>query len=246
MRWDVGPDFPKYDTSVPYTFLSKHVGVSEADLRASMLKLRAKAVAEIASADQVNVSGDMVKKWKPIMDACIGDTLMFIDNPKSMQNWDLDCGRISTKDFDYFHEWVLKTHNGKLPKSWGKNYLKWWKEVQSLPSAERLGKIASLGTVTGTGFAGKWSTNIGELTLTGNGKTLSGTLEGSTGKGKFSGKIIRSNMVYVEGTFKCTWDKKALEVCGPRSDNGTFTISLIENGAQFTGMLYYGPGPSKG
>lgn len=145
-----GGDTPKYDTYIPYDLVSRHTGVSEADLVAGNLKLRGKAMAEIAAADLVTVTPEMVDAWEPIKDASLSDADLFISNPDSMDNWDLDSGRISSDDFDNLRDDAITANGGTLPEDWGKNYLAWYEEVKNLSRDQWIAKLKELLGTQGT------------------------------------------------------------------------------------------------
>lgn len=214
----------KYTVSIPYTFLSGFVGKSEADLRSGMLKLNFKTVGESALKEQTDLSDKLLEsRWGDLFRNSCDDSLKFIRDPSELGNWDLDCGRISTAEFEDLRDMVISINGGKLPKGWGKSYLSWYEKVKDLPSDKKRTVLARLikgneaeettiktfddkpGQKTGGAwnFSGTWQTDdgtIGKMILSQSGMTVTGTythadgkVEGTASEGEFVGKWTQSS-----------------------------------------------------
>lgn len=134
----------QYDVYIPYEFLSKHVGVSVEDLKASDKKLRAKLVGELSLASTVNMNDKIAQKWRAAVNGSLRESEMYLSNPSAMQNWDLDCGKISTAEFDQLRVLVIQANGGRLPEEWSKSYLSWYAKTRGLSAAKQLEILKSL------------------------------------------------------------------------------------------------------
>jgi hypothetical protein len=233
------PEFKgdKYDTYVPYEFLSEHTGVSVANLKAGNLKIRGKAMAEIAASDQVTLTDKMTSAWGPVEKASLTDTAGFIGNPKSMGNWDLDCGEITTKEFDDLRALAIKANGGKLPPGWGKKYMDWYSKTKDLSADQKLAKLQSLITGGSNSFAGSWSTDWGAMTITVSGNTLAGRYTWDSGK--VNGTVSADGR-----TFTGKWSESPT-YAGPH-DAGPVTLTLSADGNSFSGTWSYDGDPGGG
>lgn len=134
----------KYDVYVPFDFLAKHVGVSADNLRASEAKLRAKVVAELFASSKVKMTDQIRESWRAAVTGSMRDAESFLRNPGAMQNWDLDCGRISTADFEELRKLAIEANGGKLPAEWGKQYMPWYEKTKGMSRAEKLTALKAL------------------------------------------------------------------------------------------------------
>ena len=229
----------KYDTYVPYEFLSKNTGVSFTNLKAGDIKIRGKAMAEIASSNQVTLTDKMIAAWGPLEKGSLADTAGFIKNSKSMGNWDLDSGKISSKEFDDLRALAIKANGGKLPPDWGKKYMDWHSKTKGLPADQKLAKLQSL--VGGGGgslsFTGSWNTNWGTQTMSVSGNTLTGSY--TYDSGKISGTVSADGR-----TFTGKWSE-APTYAGPQ-DAGPVTLALSADGNSFSGTWSYDGGGGGG
>jgi hypothetical protein len=143
----------QYDPIVPYSFLSKHIGVSEKTLTSAAVKLRGKAAAELWTASKVKMTSQIRKDWQGVTRGSVQDTGAFVGNPGSMGNWDLDCGKMSTEEFEALRKLALNANGGALPNDWGKKYWDWHLRTKDLPEKDRLAEMKKLvepiGSLTG-------------------------------------------------------------------------------------------------
>ncbi|MDQ7827177.1 MAG: zinc dependent phospholipase C family protein [Candidatus Eremiobacteraeota bacterium] len=134
----------KYDTSIPYEFLSRHTGISVINLREDNKKIIIKTMAEIKAAGLVTLTDKMKSIWGKIREASLADTAGFIENPKSMGNWDLDCGKITTEEFEKLRDLAIKANGGQLPPNWGRQYMEWYGQTRNLSADQKLSALKSL------------------------------------------------------------------------------------------------------
>ena len=223
----------KYDTYIPYEFLSKYTGVSVEKLKAGNLKIRGKTMAEIAASGKVTLTDKMISIWGPLKDASLTDTAGFIKNSKSMGNWDLDSGKITTKGFDDLRELAIKANGGKLPPDWGKKYMDWYLKTKGLSTDKKLAKLKSLIVGSSVSFTGSWSTDWGAMTMSASGSSLTGSYTWDSGK--VNGKVSADGR-----TFTGTWSESP-SYAGPR-DAGPVTLTLSADGNSISGSWSYADG----
>jgi len=134
-----------YDAQFPTDFVARQLGVSQGELKKAISRLRIIAAAEIASANQVKLTDSQLKSiWSESIRGSMQDTRDFVEKPSRFLNWDLDCGKISTADFEWLRNAVMAANGGKLPADWGKNYLKYWDQVKGLAPGDRMAKLQQL------------------------------------------------------------------------------------------------------
>jgi len=133
-----------YDIYVPFDFLAKHVGLSASDLKAAEAKLRAKVIAENFASAKVQVTEKIAANWRAAVNGSLRQSEMFLANPNAMQNWDLDCGQITTAEFDQLRSQAILANGGSLPADWGKSYLNWYKQTMGLSKEKQLEALKSL------------------------------------------------------------------------------------------------------
>lgn len=134
----------QYDVYIPYDFLSRHVGVSVEELKLSDKKLRTKLVGELSLASTVKMNDKIAQKWRAAVNGSLRESEMYLSNPSAMQNWDLDCGKISTAEFDQLRTLAIKANDGKLPEEWSKSYLTWFEKTRGLSAEKQLEVLKSL------------------------------------------------------------------------------------------------------
>jgi hypothetical protein len=135
----------QFDVSVPYEFLSRVSGVDESKLRQGMTIVKGKTIAEFAFAGNVTLSdAELARMWREVVRASRADSIEYIRDVGRMGNWDLDCGKLSTQEFDQFRDLVKEANGGKLPSDWGRKYLQWWAAVKGLSRADRLARLREL------------------------------------------------------------------------------------------------------
>ncbi len=139
-----GPD-KRYDVSIPYEFVSRVLGVSEPSLRQSASVLQGKAAGENAFGGKVTLTREQLERlWGPSVRGSVQQTLDFLADTRRMGNWDLDCGEMSTQEFDQLRRDVIEQNGGTLPKDWGKKYLEWYRKLKGLRGDERMRRIGEL------------------------------------------------------------------------------------------------------
>lgn len=142
----------QFDVSVPYDFVSRVSGVDDASLRQGLSIVKAKTMAELTFAGKVKLSdAELARAWRETVRASRADSIGFMRAPASMGNWDLDCGKISTRDFDDLRRDAIEANGGKLPPGWGRSYLAWWNAVRGMSTAARRARLREL--ITGRAAA---------------------------------------------------------------------------------------------
>lgn len=134
----------KFDIYVPYEFLSKHVGLSVEDIKAGEKTLRVKLVGELAASSNVTMTDAIAQKWRAAVNGSLRESEMYLGNSSAMQNWDLDCGKISTAEFDQLRRLAIQANGGKLPDDWGKSYMSWYAKTRGLSAAKQLEVLKAL------------------------------------------------------------------------------------------------------
>lgn len=144
LRKTIGKDY-KYDVYVPYNFLSKIVGVDEANLRQMTATVNGKVAAELWSAGKVKLTLDQLRSiWGKSTKDSLQEIVTFLKDSRSMRNWDLDCGHISTQEFEDLRNMALSINDGKLPPGWGRNYLAWFNKLKGLTKEQQTALLAKL------------------------------------------------------------------------------------------------------
>ncbi|MHC9538583.1 MAG: zinc dependent phospholipase C family protein [Vulcanimicrobiota bacterium] len=189
----------KYDTSIPYEFLSQHTGISVINLRESNKKIIIKTIAEIKAAGQVTLTDKMKSIWGKIHDSSLADTAGFIGNPKSMGNWDLDCGKITTEEFEKLRELAIKANGGTLPPNWGRQYMEWYGQTKNLSADQKLSMLKSL-VGGGSNLSGKTDTT-GSTTSKPLGCSIDGPLVAEVGDESIYEAVVNGGT----GSFKVEW-----------------------------------------
>lgn len=135
----------KYDVYVPSDFLSKVTGVPKDEITKMNMTLRSKAAAELFETGKVTLSHEELKRlWETTVRDGQHDAADFLRDPSKLKNWDLDCGRITTTEFDALRKTVMDLNGGKLPEGWGKNYLAWHEAVKGLSRDQMSAKLKQL------------------------------------------------------------------------------------------------------
>jgi len=130
-----------YDIYVPFDFLARHVGLGVDDLKAGEAKLRAKVAAELLAASKVKLTDQIRESWRTALNGSLRDAETFLKTPAAMQKWDLDCGRISTAEFDELRKLAIEANGGTLPAAWGKSYLAWHEKTKGMTRAQKLAAL---------------------------------------------------------------------------------------------------------
>ncbi len=132
-----------FDARFPTDFVAEQLGVEPGELKRAISRIRIIAAGEIAAANQVKLSGtQLLDKWGKSVSQGLNDTRDFIEKPARFENWDLDCGKISTEDFEWLHKAVKELNGGKRPPDWGGRYMEFWNAVKDLPPGDRAAKLA--------------------------------------------------------------------------------------------------------
>jgi hypothetical protein len=135
----------KYDVYVPAKFLSKVTGVPADDIVEANKTLKRKALVELFETGKVTLSHEELKRlWETTVRNGQHDAADFLRDPSKLKNWDLDCGRITTEDFDSLRRTVMTLNGGKLPEGWAKNYLAWHEATQGLSREQMTAKLKQL------------------------------------------------------------------------------------------------------
>jgi hypothetical protein len=139
----------RYDVYVPAKFLAKVTGVPAGDIIEMNKTLQRKALAELFETGKVTLSHEELKRlWETTVRDGQHDAAEFLQDPSKLKNWDLDCGRITTEEFDSLRKTVMSLNGGKLPDGWGKNYLRWNDAVKGLSRDQMATKLKQLMGVT--------------------------------------------------------------------------------------------------
>lgn len=140
----------KFDARFPSEFIAEQLGLDAADVKQAISRIRIIAAGEIAAANQVTLTDKQLKDaWSESVREGMNDTRKFLNTPSSFENWDLDCGKISTDDFEWLRKAWMQINDGKLPSNWGRNYMELWEKVKNLPPGDRfaaLERLASSGS----------------------------------------------------------------------------------------------------
>jgi hypothetical protein len=123
-------DGEKFYYTVPFDFMSEFVGETSEKLKESSRSLNGKVIGELLWGKKVTLTDqELSNAWHDIAFQAVSDTFEFINNPNSLLNWDLDCGRITTPDFEWLRNKTLLENDGKLPEDWGRTYLKLYQDI---------------------------------------------------------------------------------------------------------------------
>lgn len=135
----------KITFDIPYWLMTKATGKSQQDLQTSVGKMRMKIIGELGLAGQVTIPlEELRKEWQGVLQQSMNDTVSFIMNPESLEDWDLDCGRISTDNFKALRAECVQINDGKVPQKWGKEYMNWWEQVKNLQPQPRHQRLVEL------------------------------------------------------------------------------------------------------
>jgi hypothetical protein len=136
----------QFDVSIPYDFMSGVTGIDEAKLRQAMVVLKGKAAAEQWAKGKVTLTIEQLEAiWGPCVRATLEDSRTFVNDPRKMRNWDLDCGgRLSTEEFEALRKLVLALNGGTLPPGWGTSYITWFDKTRGLSLEQRGAKLKEL------------------------------------------------------------------------------------------------------
>lgn len=141
----------RYDVYVPAGFLARETGIPLDEVERGRATVQRKALLELAETGKVTLSHEELKRmWETAVRGGFQDARDFLNDPSRFKNWDLDCGRLSTAEFDELRREVLALNKGQLPPGWGKHYLEWFETVKGLNREQRaamLRKLMGLGSV---------------------------------------------------------------------------------------------------
>lgn len=128
-----GQPMPSYDPIVPVEFVARTAFMSKAAVKEGISTLDLKATAEREYANTAAAIGPNLDGAFRLVEAgATGDNAAFLRNPNNFKNWDLDCGKISTNEFETLREATMRANGGKLPANWGSMYLTWNERTSGL------------------------------------------------------------------------------------------------------------------
>ncbi len=135
----------QFDARFPSDFISEQLGIDPGELKRAISRIRIIAAGEIASAKQVTLTNTQLKEmWSKSVQQGMSDAREYIEKPTRFENWDLDCGKLSTEEFEWLRSAIMALNGGKLPSDWGRNYLRYWSAVKGLPPGDRANKLAAI------------------------------------------------------------------------------------------------------
>lgn len=135
----------KVDFVVPLDFLEKATGLTAEELHAHIRVLREKMIAGTLWKDACEVPDDVLKKrWEGILQSSLQDSISLVEKPDTMQDWDLDVGRMTTEEYELMRAAAIEANGGKLPKSFASHYLDWYRLVKGLPDDEVIAVMAGI------------------------------------------------------------------------------------------------------
>lgn len=118
---------------VPYDFLYQFAGSSVESLKFEMGKLKAKGLGADVLRQNITLTNDQLSKaWKQTVNEAFEESFQFIADPKRLQDWDWDCGKLSSEEFKLLRQATMQANGGKLPADWGKNYMQYYDMVKDL------------------------------------------------------------------------------------------------------------------
>lgn len=123
----------KVSYDIPYSLLEEITGLTQEKLLDNVKFMRIKIIASVKAKDQVIVAAeDLTGKWEQAVENSIADTVRFVEKPETVQNWDIDCGRMTTEEFEALRDAAIAANGGELPKNWGAKYLEWFSKTKGL------------------------------------------------------------------------------------------------------------------
>lgn len=162
-----GGVLPKYQPKILLSFLHRTLGTSMESLAAEAESLRSKANAEREYAYARGRVSGFDEDFKRAEAGTMRDIAAFTKSPKAFGNWDLDCGRISTAEFDRLREAAIQANGGKLPDNWGALYLQWHAKTRGLPPTDLVEALADLIAGKSRPQPGPGTTTVEKLPKTG-------------------------------------------------------------------------------
>lgn len=133
-----------FDARFPTDFIAEQLGVDPGEVKRAISRIRIIAAGEIGASNQVKLTDKQLKDaWSEAVREGMADTRRFLEKPTNFENWDLDCGKISTEDFEWLRKAVMELNGGKLPKDWGKDYMNLWNQIKDLPPGDRYNRLAA-------------------------------------------------------------------------------------------------------
>lgn len=141
-----GP-LPPYNVTRPYVprrLLSKVTGLSEEQIAKNEDFLAKKAKGEKAYSLTIGERGDLPGRFERALRGSKVDIAAFTRNYKSVKDWDLDCGKISTADFEKLRDDAIRLNGGKLPENFAANYMIWYERMKGLKQPKRDNVLAGL------------------------------------------------------------------------------------------------------
>ena len=133
-----------YHPYVPRRLLSKVTGLSEQQIAKNEETLALKAMGERLNAKLIGEQGDLPGRFERALRGSQSDITAFTRNPKMVKDWDLDCGKLSTAEFELLRNDAIRLNGGKLPANFGANYMAWFARVQGLRQPKRDNVLAGL------------------------------------------------------------------------------------------------------
>jgi len=137
-----------YDPAFPMPeYVEEKLGLFPGEFESGRNALSSKVAAELGlkNVEKMDLSSaDFQAKWGQELQQADLEAKQFIAGGRLPGDWDLDVGRISSKDFRRFHNQVVSLNGGKVPAEWGRVYLDWWDQIKNLDEQARLIRLIEL------------------------------------------------------------------------------------------------------
>ena len=129
---------PPYHPYVPRRLLAKVTGLSEQQIAKNedTLALKATAGAGPLQGRRPASLGEV-----RALQGSDNDILAFTRNPSAVKDWDLDCGKISTAEFEQLRKDALRLNGGTLPANFAEHYLAWYQRMKGLTQPRRRDRV---------------------------------------------------------------------------------------------------------
>lgn len=145
-----GKPLPPYDPKIPIDFLAREAGLTTNSITSGVRTLDLKAAAERKFAEGAGASSNFEGAFQLIESNAMAYNRSFLRDRTTLKNWDLDCGKITTEDFESLRKATLEANGGKLPSNWGAMYLQWNDRTTGLTYAKKVTVMAAILAGAGT------------------------------------------------------------------------------------------------
>ncbi len=123
----------KVSYDIPYSLMAECTGLTEDKLLDNVKFMRIKIIASVKAKDQVTAAPEaLTNKWEQCVENSITHSVEFAEKPNSFKNWDIDCGRMTTEEFEALRDAAIAANGGELPTNWGSKYVEWYNKTKGL------------------------------------------------------------------------------------------------------------------